>query len=79
MKGESIPWIKRIRDDMRNEMERDLMAAGIPTILKPRGIGRALLERITDVLRVCQIQNFDKSMFNSSCLDSSSRIQYYST
>jgi hypothetical protein len=50
MKGESIPWIKRVRDDMRNEMERDLMAAGIPPILKPRGIGRALLERIMDVL-----------------------------
>jgi len=49
-KGESIPWIKRIRDDMRNETEREMMAAGIPTMLKPRGISRALLERMIDKL-----------------------------
>ena len=29
---------------MRNEMERGLMLKGIPSILKPRGIGRVLLE-----------------------------------
>jgi hypothetical protein len=49
-KGESIPWVKRIRDDMRNEMERHLLMAGIPTMLKPRGIGWKLLDNIIDVL-----------------------------
>ena len=33
-KGESPPWLKRIRDDLRNTMERDLMLAGIPTIVR---------------------------------------------
>ena len=46
----SIPWVKRIRDDMRNEMERHLLMAGIPTMLKPRGIGLKLLDNIIDVL-----------------------------
>jgi len=49
-KGESPPWLKRIRDDLRNTMERDLMLAGIPTVLKAKGIGRVVLERIMDAL-----------------------------
>ena len=59
-KGESLPWIKLIRDDMRNEMERDLMAAGIPTILKPRGVGRDLLERGID-----ELLNKGKTLLNT--------------
>jgi len=49
-KGESIPWVKRIRDDMRNEMERDLMLAGIPAFVLSRGIGREGMIVIVDTL-----------------------------
>ena len=49
-KGESPPWMKPIRDDLRNTMERDLMLAVIPTILKAKGIGRGAAEGIVDVL-----------------------------
>ena len=49
-KGESPPWLKRIRDDLRNTMERDLMLAGIPTVVKSRGIGRVVIERIMDAI-----------------------------
>ncbi len=41
-KGDSPPWLKRIRDKnlLRNTMERDLMLAGIPTVIRAKGIGR---------------------------------------
>ena len=58
-KGESPPWLKRIRDDLRNTMERDLILAGIPTVLKAKGIGRVLLERIVDILIDGQDGNYD--------------------
>lgn len=51
-KGESIPWMKRIRDDMRNEMERDLILAGIPSFVKARGIGRDTMKMISDCLLI---------------------------
>jgi len=35
---------------MRNEMERDLVAAGMLTILKRRGVGCSLLEKVIDKL-----------------------------
>ena len=49
-KGESPPWLKRIRDDLRNTMERDLILAGIPTVIRAKGIGRVVLARIIDEL-----------------------------
>jgi hypothetical protein len=45
-KGESTPWIKSIREDMRSEMERNLIIAGIPMYIKAKGAGRMLMQRI---------------------------------
>ena len=49
-KGESVPWVKRIRDDIRTVMERDLILQGIPLYLKAKGIGRVIMERLMNAL-----------------------------
>jgi hypothetical protein len=65
-KGDSPSWMKRIRDDLRNTMERDLMLAGIPTVLKAKGIGRVVLEQIVDSLIDGCEGNHDKLTSSSS-------------
>ena len=49
-KGESPLWVRRIREDFRSTMEKDLMLNGIPTAIKPRGIDRTVLEPLVDAL-----------------------------
>jgi hypothetical protein len=42
-KGDSIPWVKKIRDDLRSRMEKDLILASIAICLKAKGVSREIM------------------------------------
>jgi hypothetical protein len=45
-KGDSIPWVKKIRDELRNTMEVELILAGIPVVLKAKGVSREVMMKL---------------------------------
>jgi len=47
-RGESLPWVKKIRDELRQVMERDLILDGIPITLKSRGVAESVMDNCID-------------------------------
>jgi len=49
-KGESLPWIKKIRDEIRTVMERHMILEGIPSFLKSKGISQLVMANTIDAV-----------------------------